>query len=143
MLLIGVLIPGTTVLLLCGGLLGSGVLPVIPVVASGILGAILGDALSYWIGRWGGTALFRMRLFKRHRRTVARARLFFRRYGLASIFIGRFMGPIRCTIPTVAGALKMAHWRFQAANVVSAIVWVPVLLAPGYLAVEASLHGLT
>jgi membrane protein DedA with SNARE-associated domain len=136
-LLLGILIPGTTLLLICGGLLGSGVLPLAPVLLAGLAGAISGDALSYWIGRWWGTPLLRIKPLKRHRRKVAQARLFFLRYGFISIVAGRFMGPIRCTIPTVAGALGMAHWRFQIANILSAVIWVPVLLAPGYMAAEA------
>ena len=45
---------------------------------------------------------------KQQRTAVARARLFFYRYGFASVLIGRFLGPIRSTIPTVAGVMGMA-----------------------------------
>ena len=69
----------------------------------------------------------------RQKRAVARARLFFYKYGMLSIFGGRFLGPLRAIIPTVAGVMKMRHWRFQVANILSAIVWVPVMLVPGYL----------
>ena len=41
--------------------------------------------------------------------------------------------PIRSTIPTVAGVMGMAHGRFQMANVLSAILWMPLMLAPGYI----------
>ena len=70
---------------------------------------------------------------KQQRTAVARARLFFYRYGFASVLIGRFLGPIRSTIPTVAGVMGMAHGRFQLANVSSAILWMPLMLAPGYV----------
>ena len=49
------------------------------------------------------------------------------------MLIGRFLGPIRSTIPTVAGVMGMAHGRFQLANVSSAILWMPLMLAPGYV----------
>jgi membrane protein DedA with SNARE-associated domain len=67
---------------------------------------------------------------------VARARLFFRRFGFASIFLGRFLGPVRATVPLVAGVLRMDHRLFQLANIGSAILWVPLLFAPGYFAVR-------
>lgn len=67
---------------------------------------------------------------------VARARLFFGWFGFASIFPGRFLGPIRATVPLVAGVLRMDHRLFQLANVGSAILWVPLLFAPGYFAVR-------
>jgi membrane protein DedA with SNARE-associated domain len=137
MLIIGILIPATALLLFTGGLLGSDVLPVAPILFWGIVGATVGDAVSFWLGRWVGPTILRWRILKRHRATVARARLFFYRYGFLSIFFGRFLGPIRSTIPTVAGVMGMAQWRFQIANLLSAIVWVPMMLLPGYLAAKS------
>ncbi|MCD8536626.1 MAG: DedA family protein [Burkholderiaceae bacterium] len=137
MIVIGIMIPATALLLFTGGLVGSGTLPVTPILLWGILGAIVGDAVSFWLGRWIGPTILRWRLLKRHRGTVARARLFFYRYGFLSIFFGRFLGPIRSTIPTVAGVMGMGQWRFQLANTLSAIVWVPLMLLPGFLAAKS------
>ncbi|MFW8566337.1 DedA family protein [Orrella sp. 11846] len=137
MLILGMLIPATTLLLLTGGLIGSGTLDPTPIVLWGFVGAVLGDALSYWIGVWVGPSVLRWGLLKKQRRTVARARLFFYRYGLLAVFFGRFLGPIRSTIPTVAGVMGMTHGRFQVANILSAIAWMPVLLLPGYLAARS------
>jgi membrane protein DedA with SNARE-associated domain len=72
----------------------------------------------------------------KHRTPLARARLFFRKYGVASIYLCRFMGPVRAFVPLIAGVTAMPHRRFQIANVGSALVWVPVMLAPGYLAAK-------
>jgi membrane protein DedA with SNARE-associated domain len=144
MLVIGILIPATALLLFTGGLVGSDTLPVGPILLWGILGAAVGDAISFWLGRWIGPKILRWRILKRHRSTVARARLFFYRYGFLSIFFGRFLGPIRSTIPTVAGVMGMSQWRFQLANILSAAVWVPLMLLPGFLAaksVEAAQHA--
>ena len=60
--------------------------------------------------------------------------MFFRRYGVASIYLCRFMGPVRAFVPLIAGVTAMPNLKFQLANVGSAIIWVPVMLAPGYLA---------
>ena len=133
---VGLLIPATALMVLTGSLIGAGTLDPIIVLAWAIGGAIVGDAVSYYIGRWVGSGVTRRWPFNKHRESIARARLFFRKYGLASIFFGRFLGPIRSTIPLVAGTMLMSHRRFQVANVLSAIVWVPALLAPGYLAAK-------
>ncbi|WP_026987696.1 DedA family protein [Fodinicurvata fenggangensis] len=133
---VGVLLPFTALIMACGGLIGAGAMDPWPVLLSSIPGAILGDSVSYWLGRWLGLRLLRVPLFRRNRRMLARGRLFFRRYGIASIFLGRFIGPLRASVPLMAGTLRMPQLRFQLANVVSAIVWVPVLLAPGYLAAK-------
>lgn len=134
---VGIMLPATALLLFTGGLVGTGTLAAMPIVVWGIAGAIVGDAISFWVGRWLGPRVLRWRLVKRHRTTVARARLFFYRYGFLSIFFGRFLGPLRCTVPTVAGVMGMSPWRFLLANVLSAFVWVPLMLVPGYLAAKS------
>lgn len=133
LLIVGLVIPATALLLLTGGLIGAGTLSPWGILAWGIAGAVIGDALSYFIGRWLGFGILRRWPFNTQRTSVARARLFFYRYGFASVLIGRFLGPIRSTIPTVAGMMGMKHLRFQLANVLSAIAWLPVMLAPGYI----------
>lgn len=131
---IGVLIPATAVMIAIGGLIGAGTLDPIPIYVWAVIGAILGDWLSYWIGRRIGPSVYRRWPLNRHRSMVARTRLFFRKYGFLSIFFGRFLGPVRATIPLVAGVMEMAGKPFQIANLLSALLWVPLMFAPGYLA---------
>ena len=138
MLIIGLAIPATAILLATGTLIGSDVLSPWPIIIWGITGAILGDALSYWIGRWFGMDITRKWPLNQHRKMVARTRLFFYKYGVLSVFLGRFMGPIRSTIPAVAGIMNMSHLRFQIANVTSAIIWMPVMIMPGYLGAKGA-----
>lgn len=133
LIIVGLLIPATALMLLTGGLIGAGTLSPWNVLVWGIAGAIVGDALSYALGRWLGPSMLRRWPFNTQRTAVARARLFFSRYGFASVLMGRFLGPIRSTIPTVAGIMGMKHARFQLANVISAVLWLPLMLAPGFL----------
>src|SRR5215469_14413114 len=132
LVLVGLFIPATPMMILVGGLIGSGVLPPIPVLGCAIVGAVLGDIVSYTLGRLTGPRVVYKWPLNRHRHGVARARLFFRRYGLSAVFFGRFLGPIRCIVPLVAGMMAMDQRRFQAANVLSALVWAPVMFAPGW-----------
>ncbi len=134
--IIGLFMPATALMIAVGGLLGAGTLQPLPIIAWAILGAALGDWVSYRVGQRIGPSAYRRWPLNRHRPMVARARLFFRRYGFVSIFLGRFLGPIRATIPLVAGVMEMAPRRFHLANVTSAILWVPVMFAPGYFAVR-------
>lgn len=142
--IVGILLPATFLLFLVGGLVGSGTLPWFPVLCWGFAGGVVGDALSYWLGCWVGPKVLRWRFLKKHRTKVARARLFFYRYGFLAVLVGRFLGPVRSVIPTVAGAMGMPQGRFQLANILSAAAWMPALLAPGYLAaisVDAAKHA--
>lgn len=133
---VGLFIPATALMIAVGGLLGTGVVDPWWVMGWAIIGAVIGDWISYTLGRRIGPSIYRRWPLNRHRSMVARARLFFRRQGFLAIFVGRFLGPIRATIPLVAGVMEMDHRRFQLANVTSAVLWVPVMFAPGYFAVR-------
>jgi membrane protein DedA with SNARE-associated domain len=135
--LVGLFIPATALMISVGGLIGTGVLDPAPIVFWAAAGAIAGDWVSYAIGRRIGPSIYRRWPLNGHRPMVARARLFFRRYGFVSVFVGRFLGPIRATIPLVAGVMEMDRRRFQLANLASAVLWVPAMFAPGYFAARS------
>ncbi|WP_296745767.1 DedA family protein [Mesorhizobium sp.] len=138
LILIGILLPGTTVLVIVGGLVGAGLIHPLPVIIAAIIGAALGDVVSYYLGVWLGRGVVHKWPLNRHRHEIARARLFFRRYGFAAIFLGRFFGPLRATVPLVAGMTEMNRYRFQLANILSAMVWAPAILTPGWLVAKGA-----
>jgi membrane protein DedA with SNARE-associated domain len=129
---ISLLFPGTTVLIAAGTLLSDGTLP----YASILVGAVLGNSVSYWLGRRFGGGIGRLWPFSRHPDLLSRGILFFERHGGKSVFIGRFFGPIRAVIPLAAGIMQMPRGRFWFANVTSALVWAPMLLLVGDLVGE-------
>lgn len=128
---LSLLFPGTSLLIAAGALMATGTLPYLPVLAGAILGAVLGDSVSYWIGRRFGHAIGRVWPFTRNPDWLPGGIRFFARYGGASVFIGRFFGPMRAVIPLAAGVMQMAPARFWIANIVSALVWAPMLLFAG------------
>ena len=134
---VSLLFPGTTVLIAAGTLLSGGTLPYASILVSAILGAVLGDSVSYWLGRRFGGGIARIWPFTRHPELLPRGIEFFERHGGKSVFIGRFFGPIRAVIPLAAGVMRMPRGRFWLANVTSALVWAPMLLFAGDLAGEA------
>lgn len=136
LVVIGAFVPATGLLVAAGGLVAAGVLDPVNVIAGCVIGAVMGDAISYWIGRRLGTGVLRQPMLLPHRRKIAWTRLYCRRYGVASIFIGRFFGPLRAFVPVMVGVLRMRQRVFQLANVTSAFVWVLAMLAPGYLAAK-------
>ena len=130
---LSLLFPGTTVLIASGALIEAGILdPVSPVMA-GIIGAVLGDAISFWLGQKFGPLLSDIWPFRRHPEQLENGISFFEHYGTSSVFIGRFFGPLRAIIPLAAGMLHMPPRRFYAANVLSAMIWAPALVLSGDL----------
>jgi membrane protein DedA with SNARE-associated domain len=134
---LGLLFPGTTLLIAAGTLVKSGTLPFLPVMVGSILGAVFGDSISYWIGRRFGGGIARLWPFSRNPKLLPSGIQFFERYGGTSVFIGRFFGPIRAVIPLAAGIMRMPRGRFWVANIVSALVWAPMLLLVGDAVGEA------
>ncbi len=128
---VSLLIPGTTILAACGALVPGGTLPLLPLLAGAILGAVLGDGISYWLGRRYGSVIVRSWPLSRHPETVRKGEAFLRRHGTAGIAIGRFIGPCRALVPLLAGIAKMDRRAFWLANVGSALVWAPAIMLPG------------
>ena len=134
---LSLLFPGTALLISAGTLLSSGALPYTPVLIGAIAGAVLGDAVSYSIGRRFGANITRVWPFSRNPDLLPNGIRFFRRHGGKSVFIGRFFGPMRAVAPLAAGVLKMERGSFWLANVTSALVWAPMLLFVGNVIGEA------
>jgi undecaprenyl-diphosphatase len=127
---LGVLLPGTPVLMAVAGAAAMAGLSIWPIMAVAVLGAVIGDFLSYWLG-----ARFSVRLrhgwpFATRPELLAQAERFFARYGMASVAICRFLPVLRSTVPLVAGMVGMRRGRFLVANVLSACVWAPVHVLP-------------
>jgi len=130
---LSLLFPGTAVLVASGALVEAGVLDPLTPALAGIIGAVLGDAISFWLGQKFGPQISNMWPFRHHPQRLERGIVFFERYGTASVFIGRFFGPLRAVIPLAAGILHMPTRRFYLANLLSAIIWAPVLIFSGDL----------
>ena len=109
----------------------DGTLPLFPLLSGSILGAVLGDSVSWQLGRRYGHLLDNRWPFTRRPELMVHATAFFRKYGVAGVFIGRFFGPLRATVPLVAGIAKMRPLPFWVANIASALIWGPALLLPG------------
>ena len=138
--LIGSIIPGAVTLTTLGILIGTGILSFIPTYLSAVLGAFSGDSLSFYLGKYYQTQLLDKWPFKHYPKFTLSGENFFKRYGRASIFIGRFLGPIRCVLPVSAGILNMDSGYFLVADFASAIVWAPTYLLPGILIGAGSLE---
>jgi membrane protein DedA with SNARE-associated domain len=128
---VSLLFPGTTLLIATGTLMQTGTLPDRPVLVGAILGAVLGDWVSYWIGRRFGGGVARHWPFRPNPELLPSGIRFFARHGGKSVFIGRFWGPLRAVIPLAAGIMLMPRNRFWVANIASALVWAPMLLLAG------------
>ena len=135
---VSLVFPGTTIMIAAGLLVPGGTIHLFPLLSGAILGAVLGDSISYWLGVRFGDSIKLMWPFSRNPSLLNHGEALFRRFGGASAFIGRFFGPFRASIPLIAGVMKMPSLQFWIANVASALIWAPALLLPGTIAVLLS-----
>ncbi|MBS0560640.1 MAG: DedA family protein [Proteobacteria bacterium] len=127
---LGILLPGTPILMAVAGAAAIEGLPMMPIMVVAIVGAVIGDFLSFWLGHRFNGRLRRMWPFSRRPELMVEAEKFFHRYGVLSVAICRFLPVLRSTVPLVAGMVGMKRSRFLVANVLSAFVWAPVHVLP-------------
>ncbi len=130
---IGVVVPGILSLIGTGALVATGAIAFWPAFAAATLGAIVGDGLSYSLGRHFERHIREMWPFCRYPEQLQHGVSFFERYGGWSVAFARFAGPGRAVVPLVAGMLRMDPGRFYFANITSAIAQTLILFLPGML----------
>jgi membrane protein DedA with SNARE-associated domain len=130
-LFVGLFVPSTIVLVTIGGLIGLGKLPFWPIFVATMIGAIVGDQLSFWIGYIYKERVHTFSASERYQRLLAAGKRYFVRHGGKSVAIGRFIPGIKAVVPAIAGMMGMPLTRFAALNIVSACAWAAAHLVPG------------
>jgi undecaprenyl-diphosphatase len=128
----GIIVPGTVLLFAVAVLAGSGTFSLGETLLLGFLGGVLGDALSYAVGKYFHQNIRRLPLLRDHPEWISRAEAYFQRYGIASLLVGRFIGPLRPMLPMVAGMCDMPLPRFIAVSLVAGAGWSVAYLLPGW-----------
>lgn len=131
---LGILVPGTPILMAVAAAAAIAGMPMMPIMIVAILGAVIGDFVSYYLGHRFRFRLRAMWPFAKRPELMGHAEGFFQRYGTASVAICRFIPVLRSTVPLVAGMAGMARSRFLLANVSSAFVWAPAHVVPAQFA---------
>lgn len=121
--LVGLIVPGSTLIVLAGFLASHGKCSIILVASVTIAGALLGDLFSFWLGFYYGSKLLRLQSFKKHHLLVRRSEQFFVDHGGKSIFFARFLGPIRGITPFIAGLSSLPGRPFCYYALISSFLW--------------------
>jgi membrane-associated protein len=139
---IGLPVPEETIILLSGYLAWRGTFSLPAAIAVGILSAIAGDNLGYWVGRRAGRPLLESygRYLWVSPQTIRKAEDFFARYGHWAVFLGRFIAGVRFLNGPLAGISRMPFREFFPYNAGGAVVYVTAVALVGYAAGE-NLHS--
>lgn len=128
---VGLAVPGSVIIIFAGFVASRGILDIGDLIWFVAIGAILGDGISFYLGKRGLAFLRRHdKIFKDEH--LAKTEAFFKKHGNESVFFGRFISPIRPVIPFVAGMSQMDTKQFFFWNIVSAFGFAIAFLSMGY-----------
>ena len=132
-LLVGVFLPGDSLLVTAGLFAAKGFLNIYALPPVLLAAAICGNSVGYFIGRTTGPRIFRREnsLFFNKKHAI-RAHEFYEKYGRKTIVLAQFMPVIRTFAPVIAGVGGMRFRQFIAFNIIGAISWIGSMLGIGY-----------
>ena len=132
-LLVGVFLPGDSLLVTAGLLSARGYLNVYHLVPALTLAAILGNSVGYFIGRTTGPRIFsRENSIFFNKKHAIRAHDFFAKHGRKTVVIAQFMPIIRTFSPVIAGVGGMSLRNFMTFNILGAFLWIWSMVGIGY-----------
>lgn len=117
------LVPATVFFTAFGAVAGASGLALAPLALAASLGAGTGFLVSYWAGLLLGPRVHDYWPFRNNPQMLQRGHEFFEKWGVASILIGHFFGPLRAVIAIVAGIVRMPALQFHIANWLASFAW--------------------
>ena len=132
--LVGLILPGTVMMAGLGALIGSGDVNFWQAWLAGIIGCLLGDWISFWLGWRFKKPLHRWSFMKKNKALLDKTEHALHQHSMITILIGRFVGPTRPLVPMVAGMLDLPVAKFILPNIIGCLLWPPLYFLPGILA---------
>jgi membrane-associated protein len=134
-ILLGLILPGDSLLFITGLAIASGQIKVNIWVAIALIAvaAIVGNLVGYWLGTKIGPPLFRRpdsRIFKQE--YVERTHKFFDKHGARAIILARFVPIVRTLITATAGIAGMPFRLFAVNSAIGGVLWAGLLTGAGY-----------
>ena len=128
-------LPGDSLLFATGALIAStGTLNIYIVIPLLIVAAISGDNSNYFIGRYIGERVLKIKWISKIVKPeyLARTEQYFEKYGSRTVVMARFIPIVRTVTPFVAGVGEMKYLVFLSYSIIGAILWISGLTLLGY-----------
>ena len=132
-ILVGMFLPGDSLLFTAGILASAGYLHFIPLLVVTFVCAVLGNQVGYYTGRKYGPRIFsrpNSRWFNPEH--IVKAQAFYEKYGKKTIILCRFIPFVRTVAPIMAGVGLMNSKSFTLYNVVGGALWAVGMTSLGY-----------
>jgi membrane-associated protein len=132
-LLVGLFLPGDSLLFTVGVVAGAGQLNIVQICSLFVVFSILGDQSGYLLGRRTGPHIFARPdslFFKQE--YITRTRQFYEKHGGKTLIYAKFVPIVRTFAPFMAGVGRMQYPRFVSFNVIGGLGWVLTMTLAGY-----------
>jgi len=132
-LLVGLFLPGDSLLFTVGVAAGAGNLDIVTICALLTVCSILGDQSGYFLGYRTGPRIFRRPdsvVFKQA--YVTQTQAFYAKHGGKTLIYAKFVPIVRTFAPFMAGVGRMRYSRFLSFNIFGGIGWVLSMTLAGY-----------
>lgn len=132
-LLVGLFLPGDSLLFTIGVVAGAGSLDIVQICTLLVICSVAGDQSGYFLGHQTGPSIFRRPdslLFKQE--YVTRTQHFFEKHGGKTLIYAKFVPIIRTFAPFMAGVGRMRYSRFVSFNIFGGLGWVLSMTLAGY-----------
>jgi membrane protein DedA with SNARE-associated domain len=132
---IGLPVPSEPVLLAAGGMVGSGHLRLVFVLALASIASLIGDTVWYWLGRTGGARVlgWLCRMSLEPDSCVRKTERVFATQGARSLVFAKFVPGLSTIAPPLAGVLRVPVRSFLGYSALSALCWSGAYIAVGWL----------
>jgi membrane protein DedA with SNARE-associated domain/membrane-associated phospholipid phosphatase len=130
---IGLILPGSTIILFLGALSARGYLDTGDLIWFAVLGAVLGDNINYYLGKRYGNRWINKGLWFLKPNHIEKTKNFMDAHGAKSVFLGRFIPSVKEIIPLIAGSVKMKRGTFMIWNILGAVGWGFEWVLAGYV----------
>jgi membrane-associated protein len=132
-LLVGLFLPGDSLLFTVGVVAGAGRLDIVEICLLLTIASVVGDQSGYFLGHKTGFRIFSRpdsRFFKQQ--YVTQTTEFYRKHGGKTLIYAKFVPIVRTFAPFMAGVAKMRYVRFLSFNIFGGIGWVISMTLAGY-----------
>lgn len=132
-LLVGLFLPGDSLLFTVGVVAGAGQLDIVRISLLLTIASVAGDQSGFFLGYRTGPRIFSRQdslFFKRE--YVTRTMRFYERHGGKTLIYAKFVPIVRTFAPFMGGVGKMRYARFLSFNVFGGIGWVLSMTLAGY-----------
>ena len=128
-------LPSEAILPFAGFLAATGELNLWLITIAATIGSLIGSTVSYAVGRYGGRPFLARygKYFLLHENSLAKADMWFTRYGDRTVFIGRLLPVVRHFISIPAGIARMRLTHFYAYTAAGAFLWNLLLTYTGFV----------